>query len=70
MDRSEFEHLLALIQAHSIAICAAFAAHPHPDQLRTHFATLCEKTETHFDTANWLLYQSALNTFQKAIPPH
>lgn len=40
MDSKDIEQLTALLQVHTLALCALFATHPQPHQLREAFETM------------------------------
>lgn len=44
MDEKDVDHLMRVIQAQTIALCALLSTHPDPPLLRTAFETIASHT--------------------------
>lgn len=63
MDSNDVEQLTALLQAHTIALCALLATHPAPQRLRPTFELFAGEALNPHPT-----YAQTLSTLRKAIP--
>jgi len=44
MDSKDVEHLMQVLQAHTVALCALLSTHPDQPTLRTAFETIASRT--------------------------
>jgi len=64
MESDDLEALIALLQAHTIALSALYAAHPYPATLLARFLLLRARAVENPHPA----YSETLNTLLDAIP--
>lgn len=60
MDELDVEHLMRVLQAHTVALCALLSTHPNHQLLHTAFETIASRTAA--DTRT-------LDVLRKAITP-